>query len=302
MKVPRCSIFACAAMALLACPVAADPWYEHYSNAEQALGDQEWTLAVQEINGALEKKGDSGARVRSYGMKVTSYFPYLKLGIAYYHLGQLDAALQAFETEARLGAIAQSDTASAELERYRTIVQEARATAATEETQRIRQIVARSLSDAQDLGDRGLLDQAIAALDQALAVAPDDVEAQAAMSQLRQRLEVREREQEREQSILELVANGRALLLDRQYGEASSLFRQALFLEQSPEVQELFDEAQGKLLAELDPGQGLEDQGAAIGARLEEVQALESAGRLAAALDRLQSVLALAPSNQEALS
>ncbi|MDH3612414.1 MAG: AAA family ATPase [Gammaproteobacteria bacterium] len=302
MKVPRCSIFACAAMALLACPVAADPWYEHYSNAEQALGDQEWTLAVQEINGALEKKGDSGARVRSYGMKVTSYFPYLKLGIAYYHLGQLDAALQAFETEARLGAIAQSDTASAELERYRTIVQEARATAATEETQRIRQIVARSLSDAQDLGDRGLLDQAIAALDQALAVAPDDVEAQAAMSQLRQRLEVREREQEREQSILELVANGRALLLDRQYGEASSLFRQALFLEQSPEVQELFDEAQGKLLAELDPGKGLEDQGAAIGARLEEVQTLESAGRLAAALDRLQSVLALAPSNQEALS
>ena len=49
----------------------ADPWYEHYAKAEQALVDQNWTLAVQEINAALEKKGDSGARVRSYGMKVT---------------------------------------------------------------------------------------------------------------------------------------------------------------------------------------------------------------------------------------
>ena len=78
-------------------------------------------LAVQEINEALEKKGDSGARVRSYGMKVTPYFPYLKLGIAYYQLGQFAAALQAFETEVRLGAVAQSDAASAELERYRAL-------------------------------------------------------------------------------------------------------------------------------------------------------------------------------------
>ena len=302
MKVPRCSILVCAAMALIAHPAVADPWYEHYAKAEQALGDQEWALAVQEINEALEKKGDSGARVRSYGMNVTSYFPYLKLGIAYYELGQLDAALQAFETEARLGAITQSETANAELQRFRTVVQEARITAAAEEQQRIRQIVEQSLSDAQELGDRGLLDEAMAALDQALAVAPDDVEAQASMSELRQRLVVRQREQERERTVSELVANGRALLLDQQYGEASSLFRQALFLEPSAEVQELLDEAQGKLLAELDLNQGRGDQGAAIGARLEEVRTLESAGRLAAALDRLQSVLALAPSNQEALS
>jgi tetratricopeptide (TPR) repeat protein len=302
MKVPRSSILVCAAMALIAHPAVADPWYEHYAKAEQALGDQEWALAVQEINQALEKKGDSGARVRSYGMNVTSYFPYLKLGIAYYQLGQLDAALQAFETEARLGAITQSETANAELEHFRTIVQEARAAAAAEEQHRIRQIVERSLSDAQELGDRDLLDEAMAALDQALAVAPDDVEAQAAMSQLRQRLVVRQREQEREQTVSALVANGRALLLDQQYGEASSLFRQALFLEPSTELQELLDEAQGKLLAELDLGQGSGDQGAAIGARLEEVRTLESAGRLAAALDRLQPVLALAPSNQEALS
>ncbi len=101
-----------AAVVLISHPATADPWYEHYSKAEKALEDQDWALAVQEINEALEKKGDSGARVRSYGMKVTPYFPYLKLGIAYYQLGQFDAALRAFETEVRLRAIAQSETAS----------------------------------------------------------------------------------------------------------------------------------------------------------------------------------------------
>jgi tetratricopeptide (TPR) repeat protein len=307
MKAPRSSgerliLFVGAAMVLLANPAAADPWYEHYANAEQALEDQDWTLAVEEINEALEKKGDSGARVRSYGMKVTSYFPYFKLGVAYYHLDQLDAALQAFETEARLGAIAQSDTASAELERYRAIVQEARATAAAEENKRIRQIVEQSLSDARDLEGRGLLEEAMAALDQALAVAPDDVEAQGAMSQLRPRFAEWEREQERDESASKLVEDGRALLRERQYGEASSRFRQALFLKPSPEVQELLDEAQGKLLAELDTSGSLEDRRVAIGTGLEEVRALESAGRLAAALDRLQSVLVLEPSNQDARS
>lgn len=289
-----------AAMVLIADPATADPWYEHYSNAEQALGDQEWMLAVQEINEALEKKGDSGARVRSYGMKVTSYFPYFKLGIAYYHLGQLDAALQAFETEARLGAIAQSKSASAELERYRVLVHEARATAAAEEKQRIHQIVEQSLSDARDLEGQGLMDEAMAALDRALAVAPDDVEAQGAMSQLRQWLGEQERERQHDQRASNLVEDGRALLRERQYSEASSLFRQALFLNPSSEIQELLDDALGKLLAELEASRGREDQRTTIGAGLEEVRVLESVGRLAQALDRLQSVLVLEPSNQEA--
>jgi len=288
-------------MVLLAHPALADPWYEHYANAEQALEDQDWALAVAEINEALEKKGDSGARVRSYGMNVTSYFPYFKLGIAYYHLGQLDAAVQAFETEERLGAIAQSEAETGELERYQALVHQARAAAAAEEARRIRQIVERSLNDARALESRGLLAEAMAALDQALAVAPNDAEAQSLMSQLRQGFAEQERVQERDQAITKLIEDGRVLLDDHQYSEASSLFRQALFLQPSVEVQELLDEAQGKLLAELETSGSSESPPGAIGAMLEEVRALESAGRLAAALDRLQSILALEPSNQDAM-
>ena len=86
-------------------PAWADYWYEHYSRAETALDNESWERAIEELQQALERKGDSGARVRSYGMKVVAYFPYLKLGIAYYHLGQIEAALQAFQTEEQLGAI-----------------------------------------------------------------------------------------------------------------------------------------------------------------------------------------------------
>ncbi|MDH4110812.1 MAG: hypothetical protein OEW35_21285, partial [Gammaproteobacteria bacterium] len=140
-----------AALVLLAQAAAADTWYEHYFRAERALEGEQWARAVEELNGALGNKGDSGARVRSYGMNVVAYFPYLKLGIAYYHLGQLDAALQAFETEARLGAIADSDDASAELDRYRQLVAAAQQEAAAAEQERARRIVTDSLARAGEL-------------------------------------------------------------------------------------------------------------------------------------------------------
>ena len=106
-----------------AASASADPWYKHYEEAEKALEAEKWTKAIEQINEAIERKGDSGARVRSYGMKIISYFPHLKLGIAYYQLGQFDAALQAFETEERLEAIARSEGALRELETFRDLAE-----------------------------------------------------------------------------------------------------------------------------------------------------------------------------------
>ncbi|MDJ0701036.1 MAG: ATP-binding protein [Woeseiaceae bacterium] len=193
---------------LIVAPASADPWYEHYANAGQALENQDWALAVQEINEALKRKGDSGARVRSYGMNVTSYFPYLRLGIAYYHLGQLDAASQAFDTEVRLGAIEQSESAMQDLSRYRALVQDARAQAAVAEQARIGQIVEQSLEEARTLEEEGMLVEAMSALDRALAVAPNDTDATALMTELRRRLAEQEDEKERRQAVTQLVAEG----------------------------------------------------------------------------------------------
>lgn len=280
----------------------ADSWYEHYARADAALDAQQWARAVEEINSAIGKKGDSGARVRSYGMNVISYFPYLKLGIAYYHLGQFDAALQAFETEAQLGAITQSESASMELERYRTLVGEARTAAAAEQQQQIRQIVEQSMDDARTFEADGRWNEAMAALDRALAVAPDDVDAQEAMRRLRERIALMEQERERDQQATQLVEAGKALVDEGRFDEASSKFRQAQYLSPSPAVRDLLDDAQGKLLAELEDSRTFDDWQAAIAAWLLDAEQLESAGEIAAALDRLQSVLVLEPTQPEALA
>ena len=94
----------------LSTPAIAELWYEHYQAGEEELKAQRWDEAARQFNAAIEKRGQSGARVRTYGMNFISYHPYLKLGIAYYRLGRYDAALQAFETEQRLGAVARSKT------------------------------------------------------------------------------------------------------------------------------------------------------------------------------------------------
>ena len=285
---------------LIGSPARADLWYEHYGRAEKALASEDWTLAVQELNEALAKRADSGERVRTYGMRVTSYFPYLKLGIAYYHLGQLDAALQAFETEARLGAVARSTSGSSELEHYKGLVEAELETAGTEAAERIGRIVERSLAEAEDLAAEGRLDEAMAALDRALAVAPDDVVAQEAMDGLRQRVAERERAQELDRQVSELIANGEVGLRQGRYSEASSYFRQALALRPSPQVQAMLDEAQVRLSDELVAAREFEDRQSAIEEALRDVLGLEAAGRLVAALDRLQAVLALDPANPEA--
>ncbi|MDH4125665.1 MAG: ATP-binding protein [Gammaproteobacteria bacterium] len=293
-----------AAMALLLAPLpaSADTWYEHYFKAEQALGEEDWARAVKEINEALEKKGDSGARVRSYGMNVIAYYPYLKLGIAYYHLDQFAAALQAFETEARLGAIAQSDDALEELERYRRLSLDAQQAAAAAEQERIRIIVADSLGRAKVMEDQGLLGEAMAALDQALAVAPDDADARAAMHELRPRFAAWQREQEIDEQVTRLVEDARDLVDRGQFSAAASLLRQALFLKPDAGVQRLFDAAQLGLLAEIEEAPDGEAVRTDIAVSLDEVRRLESAGRFRAALERLQSIIAVMPSNVEALS
>ena len=50
-------------------PALADYWYEHYARAETALENGNWERAIEELQQALERKGDSGARVRWYGMR-----------------------------------------------------------------------------------------------------------------------------------------------------------------------------------------------------------------------------------------
>lgn len=280
--------------------VAADPWYEHYARAEQALAAEDWPQAVAELNSAIRRKGDPGARERTYGMRVVAYFPYLKLGIAYARMGQYEAALQAFETEERLGAVRDAPGALAELERHRELVRARRREATEGMAERVAGIVKQSLGEAQILEREGRFDEAMRAVDRALAVAPGQAEAVQAMARLREAASARERARQDAESARAWVAEARKALGERRWAVAASLLRQALALSPDAEAEGLLRQAEDGLRATL-AAEGAATQGReAIARVLDEVSALLAAGQFAVALERLQPVLVAEPANQQA--
>ncbi len=151
MKMRVCSRIILLAVVLAAVsPVSADQWYEHYARAEKALLDSDHDTAIAELNQALERRGDSGARVRTYGMRVVDYFPYLKLGIAYFAAGEFEAALRAFDTEEQLGAVSASEQASGELERFRRRANEALENRRADQLQAVNKLVDHNLAAARE--------------------------------------------------------------------------------------------------------------------------------------------------------
>ncbi len=286
------------ALVLLAAPARADRWYEHYARADKALAARDWRTAVAELNGAIEAKGDSGARERSYGMRVVAYFPYFKLGIAYYHLGELEAAQQAFLTEVQLGAIARSADDLAELKRYRELTNEARANAGQGEAERIAAIVSRALKEAEALEREEKPAEALDALARALAVAPEHPEAVARSARLRKDVDRRERERQDGARAASLVSSARVALDGGRFAEAASLVRQALALRPGADPEGLLQRAEDGMLSALGAARG--SRGPSVGEALTEARTLADAGRIAEALDRLQPALVLDPGNREA--
>jgi tetratricopeptide (TPR) repeat protein len=272
-------------------------WHESYEQAEEALQAGNWAEAIGHLTQAIEDKGDSAVRARTYGMNFTSYFPYYKLGVAYYNLERYDDAMQAFETEIQLGAISGSETDLAELERYRGLIEEVRQQQAAAEAERIRQLVASNMDEASRLEQAGSFAEALAAVDRVLAVAPDDQEAQDARQRLLAEITRVEEQQRLEQAADDLVEQGRSQFDAGDYAEAASTFNQALGMRDDEATRDLLAQAQERLRAEIDD----RNRRQAIADGLERATRMEAAGDLVGALDQLQPVLALDPNNQQAL-
>lgn len=296
MSIPRRAVTAGLLLLAWSAPARADLWYESYEKADEAMQSENWTEAVGFLSQALQEKADSAARARTYGMNFISYFPYYKLGIAYYNLGRFDDAKQAFETESQLGAIAQSASDLAELQRYQLLVEEGRVAAAEREQQRIRQVLSDGLTNARRLGQDGQYQDALAAADRALAVAPDNAEAQALKQQLLADLARFEEQQRQTQRAAELVDEGRSQLEAGRFAEASSTFSRAIDIRDDPATRTLLEQAQGRLRSQVEQ----QNRQQAIADGIAAATGLEADGDYVGALEQLQPVLVLEPENRQA--
>jgi len=278
-----------------AAPAAADQWYEHYARAEQALMRSDYATAVAELNQAIARRGDSGARVRTYGMRVVDYFPYLKLGIAYFASGEYEAALRAFDTEEQLGAIQTSESAMGELSRFRRRATQALERQREERQQEIDGIVRRNLGEARDLQQAGRLEEASAAVDRALALAPESRDGLELAAELRDEIARRDDERLRLDRASQLIAEGRRLSEDGRNVEAAARFRQAAELAPESAAGELLAGVQAELAGPSASAPGID-----VAAALGRVGELAGRGELEAALGLVQQILAADPENADA--
>lgn len=281
-------------------PAAAETWFESYHKAEEALANENWSEAIRHLNSALKEKPDSSARIRTYGMRFISYFPYLNLGIAYQRLGQTDAALQAFETEERQGEIERSQKDYALLQEYRDSIRRAKAETEAEKVRLAQRVVSENLQKARELEEQGRFDDALASVARALAVAPDQPEARTLRGRLLAAVAAEERAREIDARFRRLLDQGRADLASGQYRRAATSLRQAWELREDAEAQSLLRQAQERILAESETRQDDERRQSLVAQSLERASALEAAGERMGALDELQTVLALDPENREA--
>jgi tetratricopeptide (TPR) repeat protein len=224
---PRLSIvLMVVVLVVVASRASADRWYEHYARAEAALEREDNQTAIEELTSALERRGDSGARVRTYGMRATAYFPYLKLGIAYLQAAEYDAALRAFDTEERLGAIQESEQASAKLARYRQLAADALERRRVDERHAFDDIVLQNLEEARTLQSEGRLGDALAAVGRALSLIPEDPAANELASALRNELNRQNEVTVHRERSSQLIEEGTRLRSAGQLAEAASRFRQ----------------------------------------------------------------------------
>jgi len=285
---------------LSAAPAAyASTWYEDYAEAEHALSERDWETAVSLLSSAIEKKADSSARARTYGMKFISYFPYFKLGMAFYQLGDYHNALLTFETEQRLGEIQRSARDHAALERFRELTLSAQADQEAQRDTERERIVRQSKERALALEDEGKLDEALESLAAAVAVDPENTDLLGLMSRLRDTAAQRHQADDDARRATALIARGTELLRSDEFNQAASLFRQAQALDPQADISDLLNQAEQGLRSSFTKRQG-EQQLSEVTSGIAEARSLAEKGLTTQALDRLQPVLALAPSNSEA--
>jgi len=271
-------------------PAGADEWYQHYLRGKELLNEQFWAEATEELTQAIDKRPEPGVKLLTVGTNFVDYHPYLNLGIAYFNLAQYDAAVHAFDTEVRFGAIRESVSDLQNLQTFRRLAQEGLA-----------ESIDKSLEEAAELERKGQLEKALAALEKGLYLDREDGRITTSMRRLRNRLEVQGRERRGESRLRRLADDSDELLAQGEYAMASAALRQILTLKPSAATSDKLADSQMSLAQQIRSANPGRAPASLIEGFMSEAETLEKEGHHLQALASLQKVLALDPSRRDVM-
>ncbi len=73
-------------------------WYNYYERGQSYLAGGYYAEAIEDFRAALALRDRDQRRARTYGLHFIDYFPWRELGIALFHQGDLDGAVEALQT------------------------------------------------------------------------------------------------------------------------------------------------------------------------------------------------------------
>ena len=180
--------------------------------------------------------------------------------------------------------------------RFRSRASEALEEQRDRQRRTVEDLVDQNLTRARDHQRSGRLDEALAAVDRALALAPDNADAVALAASLRDEVVRRDDDRSRRERVSELVSEGEALRASGRLAEAAARFRLAMDLDPEGAAGPLLAEVQAELA-------GLSQTAPAVGSRRnpEPSGCALDRGEFESALGLVQEVLATEPDNSRAV-
>ena len=76
---------------------ALEKFYQYYDKGQEYMLKGDWLRAIEEFKSAASLEFEDSKKMRTYGTRFIKYFPHREMGIAYYHLGELDKAKDELE-------------------------------------------------------------------------------------------------------------------------------------------------------------------------------------------------------------
>jgi tetratricopeptide (TPR) repeat protein/Cdc6-like AAA superfamily ATPase len=211
--------------------LAAREWYDYYLQArDRDIPERQWADCVKNLRSAMRLRPTAGTNVRTYGMWTEDYLPEHYLGVCLLRLEDYSAAVEAFNSAERQGAVKKAPPQHAELLRLRAEAQNAQA---TQMTRRAVAEVQRRMREAQDLGRRRAWDDALARLAEAETLAKNlDADTLRAVNREQERLRAAQRDAaeaaSRSRRLEQRLADGQRLLDEGRPTEADLAYREAL--------------------------------------------------------------------------